>query len=859
MKNLFVCLLSIAMFCSAMGQMSNANWITHPTANLNDYGVYYFRNTVTINSLPKSLNVLISADTRYKLYVNGTYVTFGPARSDIKHWKYDSINIYPYLKIGENSIAVQVYNFGKDKPVAQLSSKTAFIFKGSAGLEDVMNTGKGNWKVIKDNAWQATKLEWWDWANGWYAIGCTDSLGAEQSIWGWQENGFDHSSWSDAKILPNVDCEWVLEVRDIPLMHEKITRFNSIRRISGITGSDNFIKGTGTLSIPANKTMSMILDHDMLTMGFPVIKTSKGKNSVIKITYAESPFTNYAEKGGKKVHRDSLTGADIYGPFDKFSPDGGSERMFSPNWIRVFRYVKLDIVTASEELIINDFYNQYTAYPYTENARFNSNDNSITPIWNASWKTMELCSFETMMDCPYYEQLNYAGDNHNQAITALYMSGDDRLIKSSTKHILNSINSLGILSACYPLDPKTKIIIPTYSLHTIDMLHDLYYFKGDVTLFSEYENTVKSILNWYDSKTAVNGLLGPLTEWNFVDWVFPNGEPSNAKTGGSALISLIFIKAMQDASDLFNATNNSAEANKWNEKAITMKSAVYNQCWDAAKNMMAETSAKNSYSEHTNSYAVITGTINQETGKTALLNCIQNANVTRTTPYFKCHFFDALTRCGLGFRILDYMDVYKNQLNFGLSTLCEHESVLSRSDCHAWNSHINFYLLYTIAGIQPMQAGFNSVLIKPELGNLNNINASIPYKDGNIEVNLAKSGSGLTGTVVLPGNITGQYIYNDQVLNLSAGINTISPLKFQDFDRDNVFQIFPNPANDILNVITSYPNEYNIELIDIIGKVSRTIPHTTGNNILNINEAGQISFIRCITKEQNYLLKVIGN
>ena len=57
-----------------------AQWITAPNTNGQDYGVFYFRKTIDLSTVPDSMIVDVSADNRYKLYVNDSLVSLGPAR-----------------------------------------------------------------------------------------------------------------------------------------------------------------------------------------------------------------------------------------------------------------------------------------------------------------------------------------------------------------------------------------------------------------------------------------------------------------------------------------------------------------------------------------------------------------------------------------------------------------------------------------------------------------------------------------------------------------------------------------------------------------------------------------------------------
>ena len=49
----------------------DARWISVPGEPLNAYGVYLFRKTLNLPSKPERYVVHVSADNRYKLYVNG--------------------------------------------------------------------------------------------------------------------------------------------------------------------------------------------------------------------------------------------------------------------------------------------------------------------------------------------------------------------------------------------------------------------------------------------------------------------------------------------------------------------------------------------------------------------------------------------------------------------------------------------------------------------------------------------------------------------------------------------------------------------------------------------------------------------
>src|SRR5690606_610305 len=89
---------------------------------------------------------------RYKLFVNGSLASLGPARGDLFYWNFETVDIAPFLKTGRNVISAVVWNFGKDRPEAQVSLRTTFIIQGNTAAEEIINTDR-SWKCIRDEGY----------------------------------------------------------------------------------------------------------------------------------------------------------------------------------------------------------------------------------------------------------------------------------------------------------------------------------------------------------------------------------------------------------------------------------------------------------------------------------------------------------------------------------------------------------------------------------------------------------------------------------------------------------------------------------------------------------------------------------
>ena len=240
----------------------NAQWITHPTESVLDYGVFHFRKNFELAVVPNEFIIHVSADNRYRLFVNGQAVSFGPARGDLAHWFYESIDIAHYLKPGKNLLAAVVWNFGDDKPWAQFSLKTALIVQGNSETEEIVNTD-ASWKVFKNKAYQTASADAKETLGTFIVVGPCDRLDATQYPWIWETEAYNDQNWSKPKLMDvghprgvGTDINWVLTPRRIPQMEQKEQRFGAICRTSGITVPNRFLAGDSKLTIPTNQKIT---------------------------------------------------------------------------------------------------------------------------------------------------------------------------------------------------------------------------------------------------------------------------------------------------------------------------------------------------------------------------------------------------------------------------------------------------------------------------------------------------------------------------------------------------------------------------------------------------------------------------
>src|SRR5208337_3344319 len=468
-----------------VNRLWKAWWITHPDGPQREFGVFHFRKTFTLESVPQRFVIHVSGDNRYELFVNGERVLVGPARGDLNHWRYETLEIAPHLVAGQNALAAVVWNFAEMAPIAQMTNETGLIVQGDSSVEKMVNTDN-SWKVLKSQAVRlirpdARKI------GGYLASGPGEHVDGSKYPWGWEAQDFDDSGWVAAKPITqggprgikDTPSRWMLIPRTIPLMEDKMERFSRVARASGLETPAEFLQGARPVTLPANSRASLLFDESYLTTGYPELVTSGGRGASITLTYAEALY-----KGREKGNRNEIEGKEIRGIEDRFQPDGGQHRTFRPLWWRTFRYLQLDAETGGEPLIIEDLRSRFTAYPFKAQASFESDDPELARIWEVGWHTARLCAHETYMDCPYWEQLQYGGDTRIQALISLYMTGDDRLVKNAIESLDESRTPEGLTQSRYP--SRLPQYIPPFSLFWIDMMHDLWWYRGDKDFLRGY-------------------------------------------------------------------------------------------------------------------------------------------------------------------------------------------------------------------------------------------------------------------------------------------------------------------------------------------------------------------------------------
>ena len=755
-----------------------ASWIRPADAPPRDAGVYLFRRAFDLPAPPDRFVVHVSADQRYQLFANGARIVSGPARGDLDHWRFETVDLAPHLRAGPNVVAAVVWNFADQAPMAQVSHQTGFIVQGDSEVERPVDTGP-SWKAIRDEGRTLLPIDRQAIFHEYFVAGPGEQLDAARHTWGWASPDFDDRGWGAAVTITigaprgirDTPSRWMLVPRAIPLLEERPDRFARVARSEPLAPPDGWLGGRAPWTIPPQTDVRLLLDRGHLTTAYPELRTSGGRGASISLVYTEALRTPLpGGKKGPKGHRDEIDGKVAAGLRDRFLPDGGRGREFRPLWWRTYRYVDVEITTAGEPLTIEDLSATFTAYPFERRAVFESSDPRLARIWDVSWRTARVCAHETYMDTPYWEQLQYIGDTRIQALVSMYVAGDDRLARNAIQQFEESRIPEGLTQSRYPTDLPQ--IIPPFSLFWIGMLHDHYTYAGDAAFIRRYLRGAGDVLHWFTARLGPSGLLGRLEWWNFADWVdgrgFDFGEPPQEADGQSAMLSLQLALALREAAALEEALGSRVRAAEHRADAARIVNAVQRLAWDPSRGFFADTPARRTHSQHVNALAVLADAMPAAEQAPLIRRVLEEASLTAATYYFRFYLFRAMKKAGLASEYLAQLGPWHDMVALGLTTWAERPEP-TRSDSHAWSAHPAYDLLVTVAGIEPTSPGFETVRLAPHLGALTTLRASLPTPKGAVEAAYTRDGDRLSAEVVLPAGVTGRLEWKGRTLPLQPG------------------------------------------------------------------------------------------
>lgn len=714
--------------------------------------------------------ILITANSRYRLWVNGSPVLSGPCKGDRYRHYYEEADITEYLKAGKNVLAVQVlfcdpnavtHQYEDRAPifaVASLPVGHMLAVEGRAEgpdgevLVDV-TTGRADWKVYLDGSRYLKSQEA---SINFGAV--SEEIDFRKQPGAWKGTGYDDSGWAVPRkmgtaVITDFDRgvglygALRLKKREIPLLFEEEGAFLPEK-------NPTVLIREGKLVIPAGSREEIVLDAGVHTNAYPRFAVEKGRGASISIMYSEK----YSSPG-REIRRTDRENGELTGLTDTIVLDG-SLIVYEPFWYRTFRFIKIEVQAADEDVILYAPGFKRTGYPLTVRSEIKASEDWVEKLWDICLRTLQNCMTETYMDCPYYEQMQFSMDTRLQALFTYAVSGDVRLARKALEDFHCSRIPDGLIQGKYP--SAFPQIISTFSLHYIYMIEEYCRQTGDMQTARRYRADVDDILEYYDRKIGKDGLAEHLGYWEFVDWQEAwkenMGVPTAAQAGPSTIINLMYAYALKSAAWICEATGRKGMAEEYlsRQKAITDR--IQELCWDREAGLYREGPHTVQYSQHAQAWAVLNGMADKKQAKEILRRTLDDPKVLQcsfSTGYELFRAFEWAEDYGAT-RML--MEKWMRLLDWECTT-CPEEPENGRSDCHAWSALPLFEFMRSIAGIRMGEDGWKSVIVTPHLEYVGELSGKAVIPGGIVKFHYDRDKG--VYEVTLPEGIGGKLILPD--------------------------------------------------------------------------------------------------
>lgn len=768
-----IAMLGVAALAHAPAARAEGAWITHPEAKRADAAkapiALQFRRQIDLPTMPEHLFVQVSADNRFVLFVNGVRVAAGPARGDLDHWRYERIDIAPHLRRGTNVLTARVWSDGDHAPTAQIFARTAFLL--SAEDHSALDSGDG-WQVRVDRSRtsdaakpQISRLD----PSFYYVAGAPETLSGAGMLADWPASGASAGDWQNAvrAVEASEAAPWTLIPDPLPQMRYAEAPAGTIVRSDGIDAR------AMPVTIPARSTVRLLVDAGRVSAAYPRLQVEGGAGARITLTYAEGLYDANKQR---LADRAQVAGGRALGLADTFLPDG-KPRVFEPFWWRNWRFVEIAVTTGDAPLRIERFDRMDTGYPFETRGWFRSDDAELDRIWSIGWDTVKLDAHESFMDTAYWEQLQYAGDTRLEALISYAVSGDPQLgIQAIDAFASKRVN--GLPPSRYP--SREDQSIPPFALLWIGMVHDFWMNRPEIDVVERSLPTAQEVVRWYDRYIGSDGLVGTVPGWQFIDWrpTLANGpEPTDPPADpDSCIMTLFYIGATQQLAAMETATGAAGKAEAHLAAATRASAAVRSHCWSAERGLFTDAPGGRQVSQHANILAVLYDVAPAER-RANILKAISTrdgitppAGIEGTTYYFSYYLARAFEHAGMADRYPDFVKTWRGLLKQNFTSWPENPDP-SRSDTHAWSAHPTSDLLRVVAGIRPGAAGFASVIVAPNLGGLQRLDAASAHAKGLIRTRYMRQADGLNVEIDLPPGLTGRFELGGETRELRSGAN----------------------------------------------------------------------------------------
>ncbi|RKX83076.1 MAG: hypothetical protein DRP57_08630 [Spirochaetes bacterium] len=612
---------------------------------------YLFRYEFKLDDAPEEAVAKITADGRYKLFINGERVSRGPARSSPSHQRFSITNIEDFLISGTNTIGVIVHVYGCDTAWYESAKDywQSVFGDGALWFECDIKSGTDKISVFSSKKWKCIECRAWnnDTPREGWGQDFIEDFDARKMPGGWNISGFNDSEWKYAKELKTETDESqkaigfgriepfpVLMPSGIPEMRETSVKPNRVIRAYGVKPSpelpmdreiydevltepvpgqvenpDNMLFEGGEPAILKTTNeldVSILIAFGKRHAGYPFIELEAVGGEVVEVAVSETlpgEYTNkkqYYPRISNNIHLDC---AHLF----RYTARPGFQRFEKFEWTAI-KYLQITVRNAPTGLRIHRIGSIHTHFPAENRGAFTCSDKFLNRLWESGRYTTLECTHDAWEDCPSREKRQWFGDGIVHYLVNAVAFGPSTLTvdKEFIMAAAESQRPDGLIQMFAPGDHHTSgIIIPDFNLHWVLVVYYYLLYTGDSATIEDVFPSIQRSLGWFQRQMGSSGLLSDIPYWHFIEWANVGRE------GDSAIINAMFVGALNASAEIAEYLDYPKIAFKYKKLAESVKNILNSRFWDSSREIYvdsvdSDTSKQNlRVSQHTNAFFIL--------------------------------------------------------------------------------------------------------------------------------------------------------------------------------------------------------------------------------------------------------------
>ncbi len=779
-------------------------------------GQFGFYAPLVLTDRPTEARICVTARSLYRLFINGTPVLYGPARTAHGYARVDERDIAPYLSAGLNHIAFEVVAYGRDYPGYNRYSNDCTLEDGLLTAEliidgkPVLATGRDSFATCRITA-RAPESERIS-----HSRACTEVYHMNRAYTAWRSGKVDFIPAvplaseprylrHDA-LIPTLAC---FPVRD--LVAVGACRMDPDKPVKSLFYEVNSPAYDALPEHPTADCRRTVEDHrapvtarptpEGMTIGGGIdgfyVLYDTGVSHVGMIRLAVT-----CERAGilDLVHSE-LSDTDGSIPYYHNQvtrlhlPAGRTEFLaMEPALARYIRLIFRDTGTVT----IHDLAMLDDSYPDEHRAAFLCSDENVNRLYQAAKLTLCLNTRDIFMDCPERERGGWLCDSLWTARASALLLSDTRVEREFLENfLLTPATEMfhAFFPEVYPAskpDYKAMTGITTWSFWLMCEVCEFIRRTGDTAFREEHRDRIEAFAEGSRFFLGASGLLENLP-WLFIDWSMANNPEHNQPISTAA--NALYAYMLRDLGLTFDRPDWTAEGDRIR---TLLRAAVCASGSPADLRYIPDAfdvdpdgtlRARDRFSEA----AMYTALWSElfEPGECPTLDRMVRDRMGPAPIYAKdpnvggsqlfiglCIRLDMLARRDHFPKLYaDLRALFDPQLREGPGTLWENGIIDTSSRCHGFTSHAGVHLMRDILGLAPaddLSTATRHLTIAPHTAGLRWARGTWETPDGLISLSWTYDGNRFDLTASLPAGWTYDVVLPREARALDAGCVTVS-------------------------------------------------------------------------------------